>query len=154
MKKLILLLLVITAISTGCKKYPDGPLISLRTAKHRLYGTYLLTQYTVNGVDSLNHYYDSLSLNFHFFYEDVYGHDQCDIIGNRKDGKWCDLSWDWNLVNHNKTLNITSSGYANGTGPFGTNKLPQWNILRLTNKETEMKTTYNGKEYSIKLEKQ
>jgi len=157
MKKLILLLLVITAIFTGCKKYPDGPLISLRSAKSRLYGIYTLTQYTVNGVDSLNHYYDSLSLNFHFYYEDVYGYDDCDMSGQRRDGNISTLVWSWELTDHNKILKITSSGTnfkGWSSGPFRNNVLPEWKILRLTNKETEMETTYNGKEYFIKLEKQ
>jgi hypothetical protein len=38
MKKSILFLIIIASITAGCKKYPDGPLISLRSAKGRLFG--------------------------------------------------------------------------------------------------------------------
>ena len=155
MKKLILLLLVITAITAGCKKYPDGPLISLRTAKGRLYGTHNLTKYTVNGVDSLSRYCDSLSTSFHFYKDEDNGIDICNMAGGRKDGWVSMLGWEWALEDHNKFLKVTSSGgnYAGTmyTGPFGNNICPEWQILKLKEKDIIMQTTYNGKEYLIEL---
>jgi hypothetical protein len=151
MKKLILFLIIITAIATSCKKYPDGPMFSLRTAKNRLYGYHTLTTYTVNGVDSLSHYYDSLSLNFHIYYEDVYGHDVCDMSGSRKDGWGSTLVWEWELKDKNKFFNIISSSGNYSTGPFGNNRCPEWEILKLKVNDIKMKTNYNGKEYLIEL---
>ena len=151
MKKLVLLLLVITAITAGCKKYPDGPLISFRSAEKRLYGTSKLTTYTVNGVDSLSLYYDSLCLNFRFWYNDVSYHNDCNIEGRRKDGNLCILIWTWDLINSNKILKVTSSGGGLGTGPFGNNKTPEWEILELKWNDIKMQTNYNGKEYYIEL---
>ena len=65
MKKLILIFIVLAAITEGCKKYEDGPLISFRSVRNRLYGDYTLTKYTVNGVDSLSLYNDSLDIKIH-----------------------------------------------------------------------------------------
>jgi len=153
MKKLILILIVIAAITEGCKKYEDGPWISFRSPIKRLYGVYTLTKYTVNGEDSLSLFNDSLSLKFDFFYNDIDYVDLCLIGSFRKDGKWSQLYLYWKLINDDKTLNVyKSSGSSNGTGPFGNNKIVDWEILKLRNKKIWMKTTYNNKEYHIELE--
>ncbi len=87
MKKLILLLIAITAITVSCKKYKDGPLISLRSPIARFFaGDKTLTKYTVNGVDSLSLYCDSLCTNFHFYYNTDDGKNYCSMAGRRKDG--------------------------------------------------------------------
>ena len=154
MKRLMLTLIVITTITASCKKYPDGPLISLRTAKGRLYGTHTLTKYTVNGVDSLSLYKDSLSTNFHFYKNPDNGNDICAMFGSRKDGGESTLYWEWALEDHNKILKVTFSadnlpGWS--TGPFGDNRCPEWQILKLKADDIIMQTIYNGKEYLIEL---
>jgi len=61
--------------------------------------------------------------------------------------------WICSLIDKNKFLNAYgSAGLSIGTGPFGIGKEPEWEILRLTNKELYMKTTYNGKEYYVELD--
>ena len=58
------------------------------------------------------------------------------------------------LLGNNKTLRVDkANGASIGTGPFGINKTPEWEILRLTNTDIKMKTNYNGKEYEVFLEK-
>jgi len=156
MKKLLLTLFLLTAIIFGCKKYDEGPSFSFRSAKHRLYGTFKLVQYTVNGVDSLDHYYDSLSLYFCFRNDDDNHHDYCDMFGRRRDGGASYLNWSWELIDKNKILKIKSSGGnpdGCSSGPFRNYVLPEWIILRLTNNELKMKTTFDGKEYLIDLNK-
>lgn len=49
--KSIIITLLFTISLSSCKKYPDGPSISLRTKKHRLIGEYSLEKYTLNGTD-------------------------------------------------------------------------------------------------------
>jgi hypothetical protein len=154
MKKTLLVILLLVGTFEGCKKYEDGPFISLRSAKHRLYGEYTLTTLNVDGEDQLNQYYDSLGKRFHFFFEDVNYYYDCDMSGFRKDGGLSTLVWTWSFTNKNKFLRITSSGgnYPGWSyGPFRNNYLPEWEILQLTNKEVKMKTTYNSKEYLIDL---
>ena len=139
-------------IFISCKKYPEGPCISFRSAKSRIYGDHMLTVLTDNGVDELSQYYDSLGTGFQFNYDDFSKVDACSIHGETKLGWSSDLVWTWDLTNDNKILKITSSGgYRPSWGPFGTNILPEWEILRLTKKEIKLKTTYNGKEYDISL---
>ena len=43
-------LLILLGFS-GCRKYQEGPLLSIRTVKKRLEGNYALTEFTVNGVN-------------------------------------------------------------------------------------------------------
>lgn len=42
---------IIAACLTSCKKYPEGPAISLRSKTARVANTWKVEQYTVNGVD-------------------------------------------------------------------------------------------------------
>jgi hypothetical protein len=150
MKRFILFLIVLAGIVEGCK-YEDGPLISLRSAKNRLYGIHTLTKYTVDGLDSLSLYKDSLAIKFSLFYNDVYNLNACDIDGIRNDGKDGSVGFRWTLKNSNKEFCITYSGGVKGTGPIGKNKTSEWQILKLKSNDIKMKTTYNGKEYVIEL---
>jgi hypothetical protein len=135
-----------------CQPYEDGPALSCRSAEKRIMGGYHIKEYTVNGTDSLSLYNDSLCLNFDFYYNDVDCVNACSITGTRKDGGGCYLYWHWHLANDDTELIIDSStGLSAGTGPFGKGRICTWTILRLKMKEIRMKTTYNGKEYRVKL---
>ncbi len=150
MKKIILYLIVIAAIASSCKKYEEGPLISFRSAKNRVYGDYKLEKYTVNGADSLELIYDSLVNSFYFHHSESENFDLCDIFGVRRDGKMVVMKFEWELIEKNSYLQIKVDG-AIGTGPFGNRKTSEWKILRLTHIELKMKTDYNGKEYLVDL---
>jgi hypothetical protein len=149
-----------TALTESCKKYEEGPCLSLRSAKNRIYGNYKLTTYTVNGADSLNLFNDSLCNNLKFFHDNNSNTDGCTINGVRNDGAYNALVWTWHLDKNNSILIVTYSScltgigvisWPSGTGPFVDTAKPEWNILRLTNKEIKMKTNFNNKEYIIKL---
>ena len=151
-KSIILILLVIAGITEGCKKYEDGPWVSFRSAKNRFYGYHTLITYNVNGVDSLSSYYDSLGLKFNFIHDDDYNSNVCIMDGKRKDGLGELLFWYWELSKSKKQLIIKgTSGSSIGTGPFGINKTPEWEILKLKWNDIKMKTNYNNKEYFIEL---
>lgn len=146
MKKIILFLIVIVAVASSCKKSEYE-----QTLK-KIYGEYTLKTYTVNGVDSLSLFRDSLGTNFDFYRDDVNSFNVLKIDGPTTSAKYGDLTCRWKLVN-NKTLSIYISGGAFGTGPFGRDKTPEWEILILfNNNKIWMKTNYNGKEYLIELE--
>lgn len=51
MKKTLLFAALIIMIASGCKKYPDGPAISLRSKTARVSNTWKVEQYLLNGVD-------------------------------------------------------------------------------------------------------
>jgi hypothetical protein len=159
MKKIILLLLLMAGIFESCKKYPDGPWLSMRSPLNRLYGSYTITQYNVNGVDSLSLLNDSLYNIIRFSLNENSGLNDCKINGLRNDGNISNLIWSWKLINNDKILKVTNSscyagtvGWPSGTGPFLNNVLPEWELLRLTNKEVRMKSIYNNKEYIVRLE--
>ncbi len=138
---------------TSCQKYEEGPSISFRSAEKRIYGGYHIKEYTVNGTDSLDLFYDSLCLNFDFYYNDVEMVNSCAIAGNRRDGGGCNVYWHWRLSDDGLDLLVDEApGLSTGTGPFGKGRLATWRILRLKAKEIRMKTTYNNKEYEVFLE--
>jgi hypothetical protein len=147
----ILLLIVIAGNIAGCKKYPDGPLISFLSAKSRLYGNHTLTKYTVNGADSLSLYKDSLGTAFQFF-NNGWTTDNNICMMN---GPLMQFEWTWELTDHNKIFNVlmaTNLGtQAHNIGVFTTNVTTEWQILKLYSDDIVMQTSYNGKEYLIEL---
>ncbi|MBS1650995.1 MAG: hypothetical protein JSU07_03205 [Bacteroidetes bacterium] len=50
MKKITTILIIVT-LFLGCKKFPEDPFISLRTAKDRLSGTWKISYIKQNGID-------------------------------------------------------------------------------------------------------
>jgi hypothetical protein len=143
MKKTILILVMMVAVVGGCKR---------ERLFNRIYGRHVLTEYTVDGVDSLSLYKDSLGTEFNFYCDDHAEYDYTEIRGysNVYDEKL--VVWDWVIDGNNKNLTIYNSySLSFGTGPIGKDKKPKWEILKLTNKEFRMKTTYNGKEYEVNL---
>lgn len=160
MKKIILFLIIIASITEGCKKYEEGPCISLRSAKNRLTGTFTITQYLVNGVDSLNQFKDSLYNVIELLYDENSPSYGATISGKRNDGKLSGLDWVWILKDKNTILQVTFShcfsgigifSWPSGTGPFRDKVLPEWKILCLKYNNINLKTIFNDKEYLIKL---
>ena len=134
----------------SCGKYEEGPLISLTSPQKRMYETRILESYTVDGVDSMDMFYDSLGLRFEFFYDYVNSQDICRITGQRKDGVDGILSWRWTLKDNDEILYVTNAG-ATLTGIPPINLNMEWEILRLTRKDLKIRTRYNEKEYIISL---
>ena len=50
-KNIFSIILIISASLTGCKKYEDGPALSLRSKTARVANTWKVESYTINGVD-------------------------------------------------------------------------------------------------------
>jgi hypothetical protein len=137
---------------TACQPYEDGPVLSFKSAEKRIFGLYHLTEYTVDGVDSISLYNDSLSLVFDFYYNDVDAVNALAISGSRADGGGCNVYWHWHLSDDELQLIVDDApGLSIGTGPFGKGRIGSWTLLRLKSKEIKMKTTYNNKEYQVLL---
>jgi hypothetical protein len=145
MKKKLLLLNAIMIIACSCNK-------TKQTTK-KIYGDYTLSTYTVNGVDSLCSYKDSLGVKYDFFYDDYQEDTFCKIYGVRNDGIEKTFGWTWGLVNITTLKVFTAFGNIIGIGPFGKDITPTWEILNLTNNNLKLKTNYNNKEYFIELDK-
>ena len=141
MKKILLMMLVIGAIATACDK-------TERTLK-KIYGEYTIKNYTVDGVDSLSLYMDSLGCAFHFLYTDN-NHGNMLLM----EGGLHSLYYQWILKNDDNTIRLeptTPGGY--GTGPFGEERISEWTIIDLGKNNLIMQTTYNDKQYNIELRK-
>lgn len=152
MNRLFVISVIFVGLFFGCKKYEDGPLISFRSAKHRLYGDYTLTRYTVNGIDSLQQMENGFGLNFHFYYVEDNDHDDILIDGGSHTGTYYqDFVSYYNFNNHKKSIRI-NSGSIMFTG-YGVPDIQDldFDISKLTIDEIHMTTTYNGKEYLLEL---
>ena len=155
MKKVLLMMLVIVAIASSCKKY------EYHQTLNKIYGEYTLTAYTVDGIDSLNFFNTYLGHKFSFHYDDV---DCVNVlsIDNTHDGALEFFIGTWTLIKTCKVLKISSGvtsssgGTVSGVGPFSLipfydKPTPEFEILTLTRKELKMQTTYNGKVYLVEL---
>ncbi|NTW33499.1 MAG: hypothetical protein HGB12_12905 [Bacteroidetes bacterium] len=147
MKKAFLFLLILTGIIEGCK-YDDGPVFSLISARHRVYGRYILEKFTINGIDSLQQMQNRYGLNFYFYYEDTNEVDDMEIFDSGGNFKFITR---YSLTNHNKIIRM-NYGSVLLTGSWVPNyQATGMTILKLTHDEIHMKTTFNDKEYLFEL---
>lgn len=148
MKKIILILIVITTVVYGCNK--------TEYTLNRIYGQYSVKAYTVNDIDSTSLCLDSVGNSFEFFYDEDHNSKGLWINGSSKYnyyGLFYIIVWE--LSDNNKMIKIKSISTNNvGTGPFGQDKMTNWDILTLTKTKLYIKTSYNNKDYYLKLLKQ
>lgn len=152
MKKLYIILLVTSIMFFGCNKYKEGPLISFRTVSKRLQGTWQVTGYMSNDVDSLQYYNDSCGASLSI---DELVDDDWQFITGFSNGKKM-FSAVFNLSQNNTVLNVKSDPetyYKFFTGPFSPNCKTDWHILKLTNKEFKVIVDFNNTNYKISFKK-
>lgn len=58
--QLLFIVTLIGVVASGCKKYPEGPTVSLRSKKERFANTWKLSKYLINGTDYTSSYKDFL----------------------------------------------------------------------------------------------
>ena len=152
MKKLLALLIVSTTILSGCR-YKEGPMISFRTVYTRLIGVWQVTEYTSNGVDSLQYYNDSCGANLYISNFQDYNN-RLNMLFYQHSKK--DFHSIIIISDNRKELYVSSfidnnNNYFNG--PFSPNTESNWNILKLTNKELKVTVDINNKNYRMSLKK-
>ena len=152
LKQIALLFIVIAFItSSSCKKYPDGPLLSLHSKEHRIVGTWIVDYYSINGYDSTSYLQGQPYYGKYIFYKrkpDGDDYAEFVLLDNNNiyvsDGHWF-------FTNNKKNIDIDQSPltqfYMN---PYIARAI-SWEIRRLTVSDLWLKTTYNGKEYFMKL---
>lgn len=164
MKNILFISLFLLIILPSCKKYEEGPLISLRSAEKRLNGEYELKEFTVDGIDSLVLYQAIMPTKYEIFQDEYELENRCFVSGLSINTIYEDnyyqytflpeILWTWELSKNNKYFKVVKSiGNTNGIGPIGKDKLPEWEISKLTNKNLKLKTYYINKEYKISLVK-
>jgi hypothetical protein len=155
MKKLILVLLVLSSIMTSCK-YEEGPLISFRSVQTRLHGNWVVSEYSSDGVDLLQFYKDSCGCGIQFADPELDTH-RWDIVFincyNTDQGVPCH----YNFIDNKKVMDIYSlyqplSTY--GFKSFGPMLIIiSWKILRITMDDFKISATINGHDYLVKFKK-
>ena len=155
MKKTILYLIVIAAIASSCKKYEEGPCISLKSPEKRLYGAYSISSYSINGEESLSLFKDSLATFANFTKYSDNSEITFSVFGDRKDGKRSTLNCGCNFSDKYSNLNFTAcDGISIGTGPFSIGiRDISYEILKLTSNEVKLKTLYNNNEYVVVMKR-
>lgn len=126
MKKIFLYFLLIvftSSLITSCKKYPDGPSISLLSRKARLANTWHLSSYSENGVDK--------TTDFNNIFQNA-------VITITKDGSYSLKYRAFGLTDYSETgtWRFTNDDNYFETNPTsGTGSVGQHYILRLKDKE-------------------
>lgn len=149
MRKLLVFAFASLLLLTTCKKYEDGPWLSLRTAEKRICGEWTIENYYENGTDLTSDFEKSLIYcsRYEFINEELSATVPFNTVASgckRADG----TGW-WYLTNENKNLSWTMGLVDVPQHPLEMNS--NWAILRLTNKEFWISTTFNGTEYEIHL---
>lgn len=150
MKPLAVLILVLclSVVFEGCKKYPEGPAISLRSKKERVANTWKLDAIISGGVDStalFNQFYKdytlSLTKNGSYTISYYVAIPNFGNVSNTESGKWA-------FTSNKEELLITPASVAIGNVPAASTL----QILKLYEKELWLRGFYGNsqsKEYRL-----
>lgn len=159
MKKLIKILpliLIASLFFSNCKKYPEGPVISMRTKIARITGVWEPTVFLVNQQDSLFYLKADSCFDNYLFITNGFSH-RYEVHTGGSNGSNCTRQGSWQLKNNKKTLSVKFiKSFTNNTifGPYGSvEKEIDWEIIRLTNKQMKLKTEYLGNLYEVTFTK-
>lgn len=161
MKKIIsyYLLFCFAFLLITCKKYPEGPLLSLRTKMARITGVWEVEYYEVDNIDSTSHLVAS-PYSYGFYFQK--GPSSCvgdgmhplDLLMNNQDPSRCG---GWDLSTNKNSILIGLNSSAIGFFPIMVEwKGRSWEIKRLTNKEFWLQLppdNANPHSYYMKLKK-
>jgi len=155
MKKLLVLLIVLATIFTGCR-YKENPLFPSGSVKTRLQGTWQVVGFTSDGVDSLQYYNDSCGAKMKISFYDVHGAPLPEYTIDFMYGKK-NLGGYFSFSNNKKIMYVWFGGGHDIIGPLGSGKQSKWKILKLTKDvyggDFKISTDYNSRNYIISFKK-
>lgn len=138
MRKIILIIIGIAAITCGCEKY----------TLNKIYGQYTLTKYTIDGIDSIQQMNARFGLGFLFYHEE---YDDHDVLNLNDVGISSPFISTFYLEDHNKSIMVkTGSLMLTGYGASDFHDI-YFSILKLKSNDIQLKTLYNNKEYYLEL---
>ena len=175
MKKISIALTLLLACSFySCKKYDEGPLISLRSVQKRLLGKWEVKQFLKDDIDLTNFYTDSCGCTLTFVYDDVSmqgvpvqafiidcivndWNTNTDELGLNRN-EYCMSNWSFST---DKKSLLLKMGYNNdhryrwGMYPLTVSPyyVSSFEIIRLTNKELWLRFDDINNIYNFKFEK-
>lgn len=158
----IIFITIILVFFTGCKKYPEGPNLSFRSAVKRISGVWDVETFYVNDINLT----ENFKSNKHYT-ELVIVTEDClkpsfldfDIMEINNGSPYLNYSYYWDFTNDKKNIICE---YANECQSIDTLNINfnidlfidkidiEWQILRLTQNELWLKTEYNNNNYLLK----
>ena len=152
--KIIFLVAVLAGILTTCKKYPEGPLFSLRTKERRVIGSWTCQKYLIDGADSTSIKFPNSQCtadffgkvgagsidNYHFVYD-------CNSTAHLETGKWY-------LDGDKKSIVVSGTVQGTNLATFILADRTSWTILKLKHAEMHLQTDFNSKHYDAYLKRQ
>ena len=145
MKKIILMIITIATITSSCR-YKEGPAISFRSVKSRLFGNWKVMEFNSNGIDSLKYYNDSCGCKMNIptlsDEQDILFYDCHNTLHYRGS---------FSFSHNKKIMKVTYYGQFHYIGPIAIDS--DWEILRLTKDNLKISTTVNNANYIISFEK-
>ena len=149
----LLLLVFVSGILSTCKKYPEGPLISLRSKTERITGGWQVETFLVNGIDSTAEVpKDTFNANATCFFTFC----PCSDTKREKTITVCTGNEGiWDFKDSKKDILIIDILGSSGIFfyPFVSAERTEWKIMRLTNKEMWLKVMISNNEYYVKYKK-
>lgn len=146
----LLSITIILILFVGCKKYEEGPSMSLRTPEKRIEGWWKVTEFNIDDINYTGLNNDScvdmiifggddtdnyLSITF-FYIPDSY------LVGS------------WDLIDKKKKIRlnfISNPDFSKGNGPFLYDISSTWDIKRITNEDLWIETNYDNRNYKLIL---
>ncbi len=158
---LIIFTVIILIPFAACKKYEEGPRISLRSKKERLIGHWAVKTYLINNIDSTQLFKEKLGILFYIAtsQEGVYA-----VVYNtlHSVGGLINLHGHWDFINKKEELvfdieqTFPNYSVVHDTiisfGPFSTYESSIWTIKKLKQKELIIENQTNDKIYRLEFE--
>ena len=153
-KAVLCTLISIIIAFSGCKKYPDGPAISLLSKESRITGEWDVEYFSIDGYDSTSYLKSQTFYGKYFLSSEMEASHKLFIFKSISDDPNDNGHGLWMFLNHKESLYINFENYHGASTGAYRAKSVVWEIRRLKNKELWLKTLYNGKENFIKFKHQ
>jgi hypothetical protein len=158
MKKIMLYVFLIgLVLSLSNCRYDEGPVISFRTPRGRIIGTWVVTAFYKNDVDNLNSFNDSCGCTM--IVQNDPDHYKISFLNciNYNGTFERPMTGQYRLKKNDTQLQIffdnldNNSNINHNIGPFVKSSI--WDIHRLTDKELYVTTTIGNDEYRVEFKK-
>ena len=131
----------------SCKKYPENPLIVLKSKKKRIVGEWEPIVFNINGKDSLASLKSDSCYGLYNFNKDG------SIVVNQLNFLATPITGNW-YFSENKNI-LTTDFYipSYSYGPYCQNLITTWSILKLTKDDLWLNTWQSGVNYYVEFKK-
>ena len=141
--------MVIILTIFSCKKYEEGPYLSLYSKEHRVVGEWDIEYLGINGYDSTDYFRNSQTFGYYSFSK--YKDGRKYIFHSYLNGQVVDGFWQF----LGKKYRIATGAYPNpaihSIGPIATELNVEWYIKRLTEKEMWLESTFENRTFFVKF---